>query len=301
MNAACAFKDEKMDIRKLLFVTRFEELRFDALQSLLDLRQAALEHIVFLNVIEREKVAMRRGAGYQKSEEIKLREKANIRFIDWAEYLFEKGMEVGVYIVVGSFPAQVIKAAEKETVDLIVIRPRIKGKLEKLYSGSDTTEIIKRSATPVLVYKHVAKEGKQAVKPFKRPLLAIDGSSAGKQGVECLKKLKGLIEQINVCHVVSEKRLKSDSAMAIQKARKDSRKKLEKICDLFEAEGIDARPHVYVGDTYTELEKAAQECRATLVVAGSPEKNLWKERWTGSLSRVLAEQSAFPVLLFPHR
>ena len=40
-----------MDIRKILFVTHFEELWFDALQSLLNLRQAALEHIVFLNVI----------------------------------------------------------------------------------------------------------------------------------------------------------------------------------------------------------------------------------------------------------
>lgn len=288
-----------MNIRKLLFVTKFNELRFDALQSLLDLRQASLEHIVFLNVIEREKVAMRRGAGYQKSEELKLREKANIRFIDWAEYLFEQGMEVGVYIVVGSFAGQVIKAAEKETVDLIVIGLREKGKFEKFYSGSDTTEIIKRSATPVLVYKHMTKEGKPADKPFKKPLLAVDGSDTEKYGVECLKKLKGLIEQVNVVHVVSEKMLKSNSAMAIQKARKDSRKKIEEICDLFEVEGIDARPHVYVGDTYTELERAAHECRATMLVAGSPEKSLWKERWTGSLSRALAEQSAFPVMLFP--
>ena len=38
-----------MEIKKLLFVTKFDELRFDALQSLLDLRNAALDHIVFLN------------------------------------------------------------------------------------------------------------------------------------------------------------------------------------------------------------------------------------------------------------
>ena len=91
-----------MEIKKLLFVTKFDELRFDALQSLLDLRNAALNHVVFLNVIEREKVAMRRGKGYGKEEELRLKEKANIRFIDWAENLFEQGMEVGVYIVVGS-------------------------------------------------------------------------------------------------------------------------------------------------------------------------------------------------------
>jgi len=55
-----------MEIQKLLFVTKFEKLGFDALVSLLDLRKALLEHVVFLTVIERDKVAMRRSAGYLK-------------------------------------------------------------------------------------------------------------------------------------------------------------------------------------------------------------------------------------------
>ena len=50
-----------MKIKKLLFATRLEKLWFDALQSLMDLRKADLNHVVFLNVIERDKVAMRRG------------------------------------------------------------------------------------------------------------------------------------------------------------------------------------------------------------------------------------------------
>ena len=125
-----------MEIKKLLFVTKFEELGFDALRSMLNLRKAALEHVVFVNVIERDRIAMRRGTGYQKEEEIRLRETANIRFIDWAETLFEQGMEVGVYIVVGSMVSEVIKAAQKEEAGLIVIGRSHKGVLEQLYSGS---------------------------------------------------------------------------------------------------------------------------------------------------------------------
>jgi nucleotide-binding universal stress UspA family protein len=68
-------------------------------------------------------------------------------------------MEVGVYIVVGSFAGQVIQAAEKESVDLIVLSPEKKGRLEQLYSGSDITEIVHRSATPVLVYKYLSRKG----------------------------------------------------------------------------------------------------------------------------------------------
>ena len=57
-----------MGIRKMLFVTEFEELWFDALQSLMDLKKAGLNHVVFLHVIDRDEVAMQRGKGYLKDE-----------------------------------------------------------------------------------------------------------------------------------------------------------------------------------------------------------------------------------------
>ena len=288
-----------MNIKKLLFATQFEVLWFDALQSLLDLKAADLNHVVFLNVIERQKVAMRRGAGYQKNEELKLREKANIRFIDWAETLFEQGMEVGVYIVVGALVPQVIRAAEKETSDLIVIGRQKKSKIEKILSGSDVTEIIQRTSLPVLIYKYLAPEGKVTEKPFARPLLATNWSPASQRAVEYLRPLKQVVEEVHVIHVADEKSLKSASAMAIQKTRKESRNKLEKICDTLEADGIKARAHVYVGDTVAEIEKAARECQATMVIAGTPDTANWKQRITGSISQVLADKSVFPTLLIP--
>lgn len=288
-----------MDIRKLLFVTKFEELQFDALLSLLDLRAAALNHVVFLNVIQREKVAMRRGAGYQKTEEIKLREKANIRFIEWAENLFEQGMEVGVYITVGSFVQQVISASEKEAVDLIVIGPQKKGKIEQLYAGSDITEIIRRAKTPVLVYKYVSQDVKMKDKPFDRPLLALDWTAASQSAVDFVLGLKGVVRQVDLVHVADEKNLKESSAMGVQKTRKINRQKLDEICDRLEAGGIAAKAHVYIGNVVSEIELAARECQATMIVAGTPEKGYWKERWMGSVAKALSEKSAFPTMLIP--
>ena len=49
-----------MKIKRLLFVTKFEELGFDAVQSLLSLTNADLNHIIFINVIERDRFAMSR-------------------------------------------------------------------------------------------------------------------------------------------------------------------------------------------------------------------------------------------------
>jgi nucleotide-binding universal stress UspA family protein len=288
------------EIQKLLFVTKFQELCYDALQTMLNLRTSGLNHIIFINVIERDRVAMRRGKGYDKAEEIRLREAANIRFIDWAENLFEQGMEVGVYIVVGAMISEVIKAAEKEEADLIVIgRPEDAGMLEMLYAGSDITELLRRTSIPVLVYKPLAEHPMALGKPFTRPLLAVDWSPASLKAVEYLKELKDVAEEINVIHVADEKSLKGSDAMAIQKTRKDTRQKLDQICDVLEDEGIPARSRVYIGDPDTEIEKAARECQATMVVIGSSAKTAWKERWLGSTPRYLAEKSVFPTLIIP--
>ncbi len=290
-----------MDIKKLLFVTKFEELGYDALRSLLSLRNASLNHVVFVNVIERDRVAMHRGAGYLKEEEIRLRETANIRFIDWAEDLFEQGMEVGVYIVVGSMVPEVIKAAQKEEADLIVIGRPHKGVLENLYSGSDVTELLRRAATPVLVYKHLSDTTIAIDKPFEKPLLAMDWSPTSLRAVEYLKVLKNVIKEIHVVHVVGQKQLKGNSAMEIQAIRKETRNKLEEICDIFEAENIRADAHVYIGDPDKEIEKAAREHQASLIVLGSSGKTAWVERWLGSTPQSIAENSTYPTLLVPFK
>jgi nucleotide-binding universal stress UspA family protein len=288
-----------MDIKNLLFVTKFEELGFDALQSLLSLRKASLNHVVFVNVIERDRVAMHRGAGYLKEEEIRLRETANIRFIDWAEDLFEKGMEVGVYIVVGSMVSEVIKAAKKEESDLIVIGRPHKGVLEQLYAGSDVTELLRRAAIPVLVYKHLSETAIALEKPFDRPLLAVDWSPASLRAAEYLKVIKDIIQEIHIVHVVSQKELKGTSAMDIQSIRKKTRKKLEKICDFFEDSGVKADAHVYIGNAEQEIEKAARDHQASMIVLGSSGKTAWAERWLGSTPQSIAEESIYPTLLIP--
>jgi nucleotide-binding universal stress UspA family protein len=287
-----------MEITKLLFVTKFNDLSFNALQSMLSLRKAGLTHVVFVNVIEREKVAMHRGLGYQKAEEIRLRETANIRFIDWAEHLFEQGMEVGVYIVVGNLVSQIVDAAEKERADLVVIGHSRKRLVDQLYSGSDITELIRRTSVPVLVYKPPTDKIDLLDNPFERPLLATDWSTAGKEAEKLLRPLKGVVDRIDVIHVADEKELKG-SAMQVQKLRKQTRAKLDGIADGFENSGIDARAHVYIGDPMEEIQRAAADCQSSMIVLGSSSRSAWKERWLGSLPRAVAEDTDYPTLIVP--
>ncbi|EMS80000.1 universal stress protein [Desulfotignum phosphitoxidans] len=288
-----------MKIKKMLFVTKFESLCYDALHSLLDMRKSGLEHVVFLNVIEREKVSMRRGKGYAKEDAVRLKEMANIRFIDWAENLFELGMEVGAYIEVSSLIPKILEVVDKEKPDLIVIGRSQKGKLEQLYSRSDITELTRRSPVPILVFKHLAEDKMVPAKLFERPLFATSWSNSSEKAVDCLKELGEVIGELHLMHVVDEDDLKSSDTHEVQSVRKKERTRLEDLCDEFAQKGISARPHVYVGDPETEILKAAREYQATLVVLGFSDRTALAERWLGSISRNIADKSVYPCLLFP--
>ena len=288
-----------MEIKKLLFVTKFEDLCYDALNSLLALRKAALEHVVFLNVIERDKVAMKRGAGYLKEEEVKLKETANIRFIDWAENLFEMGMEVGAYIEVSTLIPEILRVIEKERPDLIVIGRSHKTALEQLYSGSDISELVRRTQVPILVFKHMAEHKIVPEKLFEHPLLATNWSETGARMVEYIKGMKNVIGEIHVIHVIKDSVLKSPDSHEVQKVRKAERKKLDTLCNELEDLGIKSRSHVYVGDPQKEIEKAAREYQASMIILGSSDKAAILERWTGSISKNLADDSIFPCLIIP--
>lgn len=288
-----------MEIRKLLFVTKFEDLCYDALNSLLTLRKAALEHVVFLNVIERDKVAMKRGSGYLKEEEVKLKETANIRFIDWAENLFEIGLEVGAYMEVSTLIPEILKVVKKESPDLIVIGRSHKGRLEQLYAGSDVSELTRRTKVPILVFKHMVEDNIVPERLFERPLFATNWSDTGKKAIEYIKGLKNVIGEVHIIHVVKESALKSPNAHEVQKIRKAERKRLDELCDELEEMGITAKPHVYVGDPQKEIEKAAKEYQASMIILGSSDKAAVLERWVGSISKNIADKSIFPCLLIP--
>ncbi len=242
---------------------------------------------------------MHRGMGYMKSEEVKLKEIANVRFIDWAETLFEQGMEVGAHIVVGNLIQKIVTVAEEEGVDLIVTGCHKKGKIQDLVHGSEIMEVLRRTSLPVLILKYHPDTGTISDKLFEKPLLATDWSPASKRAVKLLAGLKEVVGNVQIIHVASEKEFEADSAMDVQKVRKESRQKMGEDCDTFDAAGIKSEDHLYVGKVVEEIERAAHEREATMIVAGTTGRGSLKEKWLGSIPKELAEESGLPTLLVP--
>lgn len=288
-----------MKISKMLFVSEFEELWLDALQSLMGLRKSGLNHVVFLHVISRDRVAMRRGAGYLKQEERKLREIADIRFIDWAETLFEEGMEVGAHIAIGDTIPKILSVAEDEGVDLIVTARRKRSRLEELYSGSETSDLLRRTVRPVLIYNYLSRSGTVGENPFERLLLSLDWSESSERVLDHVLALKGTVHRADIIHVLGEKAIGKLSKLEAQKLEREQKRRLDEVCDALAKERIDARPHLYIGDIKEQIKKGASEHRVTMIVMGTRRKSIWEQRWSGSVSHALAESSELPLLIIP--
>jgi nucleotide-binding universal stress UspA family protein len=281
-----------MEIRKMLFVTDFEGLWFDALRSLMALRGVGLDHVVLLHVIER-KIGY-----YTKEEKERLRAMAEVRFVDWAQSLYEEGMECGSYIVVGDTVRKMIETVEEEEVDLVVINRQKRTKMEKFYIDSKTLEFLRKTPRTVLVHKYQSESGRVNEGLFERPLLAMDWSPPATRALDFLVGLKGIIKKLQVVQVVTDKDIEGLGKRGLLKMEREHRRKLYELCSSLKDEGIEADAHLYIGDV-AQIHNAAREYEATLLATGTTRKSSWQARWLRSISQELAEQSELPTLLVP--
>ncbi len=281
-----------MEIRKMLFVTDFEGLWFDALRSLMGLRGVGLDHVVLLHVIER-KIGY-----YTKEEKERLRAMAEVRFVDWAQSLYEEGMECGSYIVVGDTVRRMIETVEEEEVDLVVINRQKRTKMEKFYIDSKTLEFLRKTPTTVLVHKYQSESGRVNDRLFERPLLAMDWSSPATRALDFLVGLKGIIKKLQVVQVVTEKDIEGLGKRGLLRMEREHRRRLYELCGSLKDAGIEADAHLYIGDL-AQIQTAAREYEATMIATGTTRKGSWQARWLRSISQELAEQSELPTLLVP--
>ncbi len=281
-----------MEIKKMLFVTDFEGLWFDALRSLMGLRKIGLDHVVLLHVIER-KIGY-----YTREEKERLRAMAEARFVDWAQSLYEEGMECGSYIVVGETVSKILEVVEEEAVDIVVINRQKRGKMEKFYIDSKTLEFLRKSPAPVLVHKYQSESGGVDERLFERPLLAMDWSPAATRALDFLVGLKGIVKKLQLVQVVTEKGIEGLGKRGLQKMERDHRRKLYGLCNSLGDKGIEAEAHLYIGDV-AQIQNAAREYDASMIATGTTRKSSWQARWLRSVSQELAELSELPTLLVP--
>lgn len=295
-----------MKIKKILFPTKFRELAFNSLESLLELKEIGLKEVVLTYIIPRDEVAFVPYGGYMKDEEERLREQARIRFEDWQEAITQEGIESKIRIEVGNPIPQLYRIAEEEKVDLIIAGRKKRTALEKVYVGSHTLDLIRRSKVPVLISKYMVRfewEGELITRVndhiFTKPLFATDWSKPSENALKLVSSFKGLADKVMVTHIIGVKISKNLDKSELRRIERESKERLGNYCDTLKKAGLKAEPHLFSGRSSAEIIRIAREHKATMIVMGTTGKDRIREFWLGSVSHRVAEASELPVLLVP--
>jgi nucleotide-binding universal stress UspA family protein len=295
-----------MKIEKILFHTRFRELAFNSLQSILELKVAGLKEIVLTHIIPLEESAFVPYGGYLKEAEEHARAQARMQFEDWQQTLEQAGIASSIRIETGITNAGILEIADQEKVDMIVVGRKKRTPLEKVYVAAHILDILRRSPIPVLMSKYMVQfewEGELVTRVnehiFKRPLLATDWSDPSQRGLKMLLALKGAVQKAVVAHVIGAKLSKKASPETLRELELESRKRLDAFCQELTDEGLLAESHLSMGRTAVEIIKMSREYKATMIVMGRTGKDWFEEYWLGGVSHRVAEISELPVMLVP--
>ncbi len=297
-----------MSIEKILFPTKFRELAFDALESLIVLKEAGLKEIIFLHVILREDVGFVPFGGYLKKEEEKLRAEARIRLEDWQKTLDEKGIKSKIIIKVGRPVHEMIHAAENEKVDMIIVGRKKRIDIENTFIGSYTHKVITRIRLMTFVSKYMVeyKFGNAALtktndRPFENPLVTVGGSEELSQRVvDSLKMFKGVVKKAIIFFNIDEKMIDEKDKTEIAQLKEECGQTCRKYCEQLAAAGIEAEHHFGAGGILDEILRVSRERKASMIVMGNTSGHRFLEDLLHrSLSYQVTKTSELPVLLVP--
>lgn len=295
-----------MAFKTLLYHTRFRELAFNSLKSLLELKAAGLKKVVLAHVIPREDVAFVPYGGTLKEDEKRIREEARIQFDDWIQTIDDPQLEFRQRIEVGSTNAAILDMAKSERADLIVVGRKKRTALEKVYVGTHVLDILRRSEVPVLMSKYMVQyewQGELLVRTndqiWKRPLLASDWSEPSRRALDAALALKGLVEKLIVTHVLGARRIKNLEPLAVKRLEDESITRLQSYSREIDDVGISGEYHLAMGRTVEEIIKMSRDYGATMIIVGRTGKDWFHEYWLGGVSHQIAELSELPVLLIP--
>jgi nucleotide-binding universal stress UspA family protein len=204
-------------------------------------------------------------------------------------------------VEIGRPEGKILEISCREEVDLIVSGRQRHMPSDSIYLGGTAMGLLRRSAIPVLVCKHLA--GEVCAPPdghdFERVLLATDFSEDSGCAVEFVKALSGVVKQVGVVHVIDEREFKKHTPEEIRTEEQACKVQLDEICAELKDAKLEAVAHLLAGVPHSLILQTADDHHATLIVMGTKGRHGLKELWLGSDSHRVAELSSMPVILVP--
>jgi nucleotide-binding universal stress UspA family protein len=288
---------------RILFPTDFSVYANAVLACLPELKAAGMREVILLGVVHPGDVPL--GRAFQPETIDKLQWSAE-EALHIAQMALEgKGLRVKTRIEVGSPSAEIVRVAQEENVDLIVMGAQGETAAQELLLGSVANEVIRRATVPVLIHKfHVVRElghvecQRVCAQMFTRVLHPTDFSDCANAAFQIVKRLKSAgTQEVILLHVQDERAMRNRPAQQLAAFDAEDTRRLEQMRRDLVLRGLKAKIELRHGIPFRETLQVAEEENINLIVLGSHGRSAVQEMLAGSTFENVARASRRPVLV----
>jgi len=225
-----------------------------------------------------------------------------------AKELESQGIKASIAISYGNMSDEIIKFADKNKIDLIIISTHGQSGIKRWVLGSVALKVLHGTCTPVLLIKSRAHKISEV--EFKKILIPIDGSPFSEASIPYVKELaKGTDGEIVLLRVSEPPVLSADRSPAIKPSweeyrdilmteiQRQAEEYMEGIKANIEKSGIKVRSQAILGKAVESILRVAQKENINLI-AMTTHGRTGVSRWIyGSVASRIVEESLQPVML----
>ncbi|MEM3927730.1 MAG: universal stress protein [Archaeoglobaceae archaeon] len=280
-----------VSIRKMLYPTDFSPYSKVVLNFLNDLREAGIEEVGVLFVVNTSKLSTVSG-GFDIGRYIELEEKrAEEEMPEILSLIESEGMKAKVHkpYPSGNPTVEITKIAN--SYDFIALGARGRGIFKEILLGSVSEGVVRKSNVPVYVFKSKVEENELGVKCYKpceklfeRILVAYDFSNHSKL---CLDYASTIAQKVGselvILHADEDDACKVDDLQSVEKELKDS--------------NLNFRTLKTCGSPVKVILQKQKELKASTIFIGSRGLGLGKALILGSVSDPVIRMSEVPVFV----
>ena len=288
---------------RVLFPTDFSVYANAVFACLPELKAAGMREVVLLGVVHPDDVRL--GRAFQAETIDKLQWSAE-EALNIARMALEgKGVRVKTRIEVGSPPAEIVRVAQEEKVNLIAMGAQGETAAQELLLGSVANDVVRRAVVPVLIQKFfVVRElghvecRRMCAKMFTRVLHPTDFSDCANAAFQVVKQLKSAgTQEVVLLHVQDERTMRNRPAEQIAAFDEEDTRRLERMRRDLVLSGLKARVELRHGIPFRETLQVAEEENINLIVLGSHGRSAVQEMLAGSTFENVVRASRRPVLV----
>lgn len=233
------------------------------------------------------------------------------QLLESEELVVDTEIKAGTYVFA---PDEIIKTAEEQAADFIVIGSRGKSMIEQLLLGSTASEVLQRSHMPVFLItmqmEWIDKEKKErrlyvtqsSEYVLDHVMHATDFSNTADRAFEVVRDLdsKGKIGKVSLIHVQGHHAIALKDPISHDELMRKNEENLEEMRNtLSDHTREDAEIIITFGTPGKEIIQAIEERGVTLAVMGSQGKGFVHEFFLGGVSSQVTRFSKIPILLVP--